>query len=454
LCALIILRELLRTGPVRWVGWDRRQRGSFGAILGFYRDVISARVSWWWCLRTVINLLGREFRRLSVLRWEVRRQRGRQGGRRLRWHFDGIVGFYRCIISARVGWRWLRTVINLLGREFRRLAVLRWEVRRQRGRQGDRRLRFDGIVGFYRCVISAGVSWRWRRAIINLLGRESRRLSVLRWEVGRQRGRQGDRRLRWHFDGIVGFYRRIISAGVSWRWLRTVINLLGREFRRLAVLRWEVRRQRRRQGDRRLRWQFDGIFGFYGCVISAGVSWRWLRAIINLLGREFRRLSVLRWGVRRQRGRQRGRRLGWQFDGIVGFYRCIISARVSWRWLRTVISLLGREFRRLAVLRWGVRRQRGRQRGRRLGWQFDGIFGFYGGVISARLSWRWLRTVINLLRREFLLLAFLRRKTVLGWIRRKGGRKGGEGGVCRIVLWRRSPVKGFSGECGRVLEGL
>ena len=58
-----------------------------------------------------------------------------------------------------------------------------------------------------------------------------------------------------------------------------------------------------------------------------------------------------------------------------------------------------------------------------------------------------------------MLLAFLfellRGRTVLGWIRRKGRRKGGEGRVVRIVLWRWGPVKGsLSGECGRILEGV
>lgn len=44
--------------------------------------------------------------------------------------------------------------------------------------------------------------------------------------------------------------------------------------------------------------------------------------------------------------------------------------------------------------------------------------------------------------------------TVLGWIRRKGGRKGGGGGVFKIVRWRRGPVKGFfSRKYGGMLKG-
>ena len=207
--------------------------------------------------------------------------------------------------------------------------------------------------------------WReWLGIVISVLGREFRHLAVLRWEVRRQRGRQRGKRLGWHFDGIFGFYGGVISARVSWgrrflgRWRRW-------EFRHLAVFRWEVRRQRGRQRGRRLGWHFDRIFGFYGTIISARVSWGW-----SFLGRwrrwEFRHLAVLRWEVRRQRGRQRGRRLSWHFDGIFGVYGTVISARVSWG-----RSFLGRwrrwEFRRLAVL-WWVRRQRGRQRGKRVSW--------------------------------------------------------------------------------------
>ena len=133
------------------------------------------------------------------------------------------------------------------------------------------------------------------------------------------------------------------------------------------------------------------------------------------------------------------------------------------RGLRSVTSLLRRKFRRLSVLWWKpvlgrVGRQGGRKRtgGRRLSRSLR----VYRGIIPPCIGryWGGFIAVAAILGREFLLLAFLfellRRRTVLGWIRRKGGRKGGEGRVVRI-LWRRGPVKGsLSGECGRILKGV